>query len=369
MKICIDLTSLDDNFSGIERFACSLALELVKKQDTNYVLVFKNKVHVFFEDVIKKNNVDYEIVKGHNKLFFNQIKLPIALKRIKADYYLFMAFPVPIFFSKKKAIATVHDMCCWDCPRTMKFFSSIYFKVSQRIAMKKALRIITISKFTKNRIIEKFQINPERIWLVYCGVDLDKFALKNKGDNIFEKYHLPNSYFLSLSTIEPRKNLGLLINAYQLLNETYDDIPHLVLAGRKGWKVEDLLLGLDSKTKEKICFTGFVEDSDLPWIYNSSIGFIFPSLYEGFGIPPLEALACNSVVLSSDATAMPEVLSDSVMYFESGNIDDLKEKMRLLYNLSADEKAKYLEKGKVIVSKFDWSNEAEKLFNQLVSLK
>ena len=135
MRICIDLTSLADNFSGIERYAASLSLEIVKNKDVSCVLLFKNEVHPLFRQYASMKNVELKVILGGNKLIFNQIKLPWVLHGIKADWYLFMAFPVPILSFKKHMVSTIHDICCWDCPETMNGMSKWYFRISHLVAI------------------------------------------------------------------------------------------------------------------------------------------------------------------------------------------------------------------------------------------
>ena len=150
-----------------------------------------------------------------------------------------------------------------------------------------------------------------------------------------------------------------------LLLEEKARIPKLVLAGRKGWKIEKLLNGIDEKVVSNIVFTGFIEDEDLGMVYTCAKGFIFPSIYEGFGIPPLEAMACNTVVVSSDATSLPEVLGEAAIYFSSDDKEDLKRKICLLCLLNDDERNKYINLGKKQVKYFNWQHEAESLLSML----
>ena len=171
MKVLIDLTSLADNFSGIERYAACLAKEMIQDVSSSFVLVFKEGIHPIFQDDIDRDNVEAIVLERCNKLIFNQVRLPNAIRKIKADYYLFLAFPAPILLLKKNMVSTIHDICCWDCPETMNGLSSVYFKLSHRVAMMKCKRIITISEFSKKRIVEKLHYSPDRIWLIYCGIE------------------------------------------------------------------------------------------------------------------------------------------------------------------------------------------------------
>ncbi len=366
MKICIDLTSLADNLSGIERYAACLALELIKHPENDYILLFKGDIHALFRPYIFNKNITYEIIEPCNKLLFNQIKLPLRIHRIKADWYLFMAFPVPVLSFKNNMVSTIHDICCWDCPETMNGMMKWYFRISHRIAINKCKAIMTISEFSKKRIHEKLNYPNERIWLIYCGIDQSEFQIQsNKTDSVREKYSLPEEYILSLSTLEPRKNLPLLIYAYQDLIKRGEQLPKLVLAGRKGWKMDEFLKSIEDSVKGNIIFTGFIDDEDLAAVYGNAKYFVYPSLYEGFGMPPLEAMACGTPVISSDAGSLEEVLGDGAMVFESQNIEQLKNRIMEIERLTFNNRKKIGILGKKQTELFSWSNEADKLMGNL----
>ena len=369
MKILIDLTSLADNFSGIERFAACLASEMIKNRNHNFILLFKESIHPIFVGYKDSDNVRIVVLPRCNKLFFYQLRLPVEIYKYKADAYLFLAFPVPVFLFRKNMISTIHDICCWDCPETMNGMSKWYFRLSHRIAVLKCKRIITISQFSKRRIVERLRYNEDNVWTIYCGVDDTFSCYKPDGldFDVLKKYNLPKEYILSLSTLEPRKNLKLLIRAYEKIVRNNDAFIPLVLAGRKGWKIDELLSNIDPQVLEKIIFTGFINDEDLPVVYSNASLFVFPSMYEGFGIPPLEALACGARVLSSDASSLPEVLEQSAYYFKSNNDLDLEEKMVYLLEKNSKEKID----GEIIsrqLQKFKWKNEADKLLQFLEGL-
>ncbi len=362
MKICIDLTSLADNFSGIERYAAQISLELIKSYDEQFVLIFKNSVHSLFREYAEKKNIEIVIIYGGNKLIFNQIQLPWAIHKIKADWYLFMAFPVPMLSLKKNMVSTIHDICCWDCPETMNGLSKWYFRISHRVAIRKCRAIITISEFSKNRIHEKLKYPDEKIWVIYCGINKETFTInENNNRNVRIKYGLPDEYILSLSTLEPRKNIQLLIRAYDKLLQSNAKIPKLVLAGRKGWKMDEFLASLNQELRDNLIFTGFIDDEDLPNVYSMANYFVFPSMYEGFGMPPLEAIACGTRVLSSDASSLPEVLGTAADYFESENEQSLLD--GLMKSIIYSDKLCTVQQDPT--DKFSWNVEAKKLYLKL----
>lgn len=332
MRIAIDLTSLADNFSGIERYALNITLELLKQVDKNqYDLIFKNQIFPAFASYKEKKwegRICFHVLKGSNKLLFNQWTLPRYMQKMKADWYLFLAFPIPIMLHKKNMITTIHDLACWDCPGTMKKHMEWYFKLSHITQARKARYILTISEFSQKRIQSILKVPEKSIRIIYCGLS-ENFLKPQRTDTevIRSKYHLPEEYLLCLSTLEPRKNMQLLLHAYESLYLAGKITSPLVLAGRKGWKIEQMLEEIRKHGDIPVTVTGFIEDEDLPAIYQMAKCFVFPSIYEGFGIPPLEAMAMGVPVLSSDSSCLPEILGDGAIYFKDQDEEDLKRKL------------------------------------------
>lgn len=344
MRICVDLTSLADNFSGLERYALSITKELIKNRSNHWILLFKNSIHPDFQDVA--DNVTRGIINGRNKLFFNQFLLPMKLLFIKADKYFFPAFPAPFFFFNKNSITTIHDLGCWDCPITNKPHMIAYFKLMYWKASLNNKKIVTVSRFSKSRIEDILGVKGQNISVIHSAVEnrFLNFEEKKPTDVVTKKYNLPKKYILCLSTLEPRKNLKLLIKAYSNICNQVDC--SLVLAGRKGWMIDDLLDGVSDDLRRNIYFTGFIDDEDLPAIYNLAVLFVFPSLYEGFGLPPLEAMGCGTCVLSSDAASLPEVLGDAAFYFKSNCQESLEYELLHILTMNENELEKMRSRGR-----------------------
>ncbi len=373
MKILVDLTSLADNFSGIERFAMSVTRELCKDETNEYILVFKNQVHKTFAD--KPEHVTHVVLRGGNKLIFNQITLPFFLWGQKADCYLFPAFPAPFLFCSKRSISAIHDVSCWDCPQSNKKHMILYFKILYRKAAMGKGKILTVSQFSKARIMDILGVKEERISVVHNG--LSEYLLEGgapeMGENasgansdrtdaqVREKYRLPADYLLCLATLEPRKNLKLLIAAYADLLTEGKVVQDLVLAGRKGWMMDDLLATVDWQVTEHIRFTGFVDEEDLPSVYRQAKMFVFPSLYEGFGVPPIEAMCMGTPVISSDASSLPEVLGDAAEYFKSEDKEDLKRAILHIGSLDVQERDAMVQKGIKRACTYTWEKSGKDL--------
>ena len=365
MNVLIDLTSLADNFSGIERFALSITKELITDQSRNnieYILVFKNEVHKEF--VAEQHNVKKIIVRGKNKLIFNQLQLLLKLVLIKADYYFFPAFPAPFFFFNRNVINVIHDVGCWDCPSRNKKYMTLYFKIMYRKASRGHKKVVTVSQFSRNRISKILKKDSDEIEVIYDGLSdcfCDFYYDKEQDMKTKKAYRLPERYILCLSTLEPRKNMRLLVEAFsELIKEKKIDT-NLVLAGRKGWLIDDLLSNLDKEIVDRIHFTGFVDDNLLPYVYRNAQIFVFPSVYEGFGVPPIEAMSMGIPVISSDAASLPEILGDVAYYFENQNLEDLKKQIVTVMNLPQSQINLVKERGIIQASKYSWKTEAIKL--------
>lgn len=323
MKIAIDLTSLSFHMSGIERYAACVTEEMLKNDFQNeFILIFRNEVYHTFSRYIDNKRIRAVLLKGNTKLFFFQFILPYNLYKIEADKYLFFAFTAPVFFIKKGIINTIHDMGAWDSSESMTFFQKLYWRTLYRFASEFSEKIITVSEFSKGRINSILKYPNDKIYVVYSAVY--EGVIKDYGYTFYEvkeKYNLPSKYIMTLSTLEPRKNLELLLKAFSSIQDKVDF--DLVLVGRKGWKMDEVLEKYNSKNR--IHITGFVDDKHVSLIYKNAECFIFPSLYEGFGLPPVEALALGTPVVASDAASIPEILRHQALYFRNNNLAELEE--------------------------------------------
>lgn len=322
MVIAIDLTSLSYHMTGIERYAmCVTEKMLEQDKKNNYVLIFRDSIYPIFEKYIDTKRVKSVILHGKSKLLFYQIVLPYNLYRIKADRYLFFAFTSPMLFRRKGIYNTIHDMGPWDSADSLKKLQKFYLRTTCRWSAKASEGIITVSEFSKGRINEILKYPSEKIRVVYSAVY--EGVTKDYGisfDYVQREYKLPDKYIMTLSTLEPRKNMKILLEAF---SEIMDKVDYdLVLVGRKGWKMDEVIEKYDMHSR--IHITGFVKDEHVSQIYKNAMCFVFPSLYEGFGLPPVEALALGTPVVASNTASIPEILMNQAVYFENNSKTELK---------------------------------------------
>jgi glycosyltransferase involved in cell wall biosynthesis len=211
-------------------------------------------------------------------------------------------------------VVTLHDLIPLRHPETEKLAARCYWRLQIPIAARRSNFIITDSEHARQEIMADYQVAPERIKAVMLGFDLRMLRPGEPvaGAAVRKKYGLPEGYLLYVGTIQPRKNIDTLIKAYARLRTERDAMPKLVIVGRKGW-LYDRLFAMISELglTEEIIFTGFVPDDELPHIYAGAALFAYLSFFEGFGLPPLEAMASGLPVVTSNTTSLPEVVGDA----------------------------------------------------------
>lgn len=365
MTVAIDLTSLDDNFSGIERYALSITKELIKDTSLDFLLIFKNKISHFSENELSRENVKVKVLEG-KRLKVLLLSLPKFLNSSLPDVALFFAFPPSpiVSLSKKiKLFCTIHDMVAFDMPKTMKWKSRLYFKIGYKKAAKRAAKIFTVSNFSKERIYHCLKVDVNDVLVTYNGFKSSNFAGKNE-DRL--EIALPNKYLLALSTIEPRKNFKWLISQLNRLWREEQNIPDLVIVGRKGWKTEKLLQNVHPSSLKRIHFTGFVDEKILPYIYANAACFVFPSLYEGFGVPLIESASFGCLPLSSNIPSSVEVLGNDYPYlFKIGDEKDFCDKLKEVLSLEQNQKEKTIDALKDKISIYKWETSAKQIANAI----
>lgn len=367
MKIAIEVTPLMNKGAGLSRFVFCFLKELAKIDQVNeYILYYhgglKYKKRIPPDFDFKKSA--YKIVKMPLQalsLLRNTFKFPpMELFLGKPDIFWSTNFDVPLFWGKTKIIYTVYDLSPFIFPGQYdKTFSGMRWKIERSI--KKADVVLAISENTKKDIIRIFNIPTEKINVVYCGVSEDFFPIndENVQRETKNKYCGGKEFILSVGTLNPRKNFIKLIEAFAVVRKNIDI--KLVIAGKKGWLFEEIY----SKVKElniqnDVIIANAVNDKELNMLYNSCSVFVFPSLYEGFGIPIIEAFACGAPVCASNASSVPEVAGDAALYFDPNNAEEMADCIvKILKNKTLRDE--FIKKGFKQVKNFSWKNSAIKL--------
>ena len=246
------------------------------------------------------------------RLIWEQLALPGLVRRAGVDLLHSLHYTRP-YRLPCASVVTFHDMTFFLYPELHTRPKRFFFPKAIRFSARHANALIAVSESTRRDSIRILGIPPERIVAVPNGIGKEFQPIHDQLllQHCLEKYHLPEEFILFVGLIEPRKNLPLLLKAYARLAE-YKSIPPLVLAGRLGWMVEEVFKLIDSlQLHEKVHFPGYIEAQDLPLVYNLAKVFVYPSNYEGFGFPPLEAMACGTPVITTAVSAMLDYVGDA----------------------------------------------------------
>lgn len=349
MTIGIDATLLrEGRVTGVERYTINLIKNILKEDSFNqYKIFFKEKVYSELIPFLDK--CEFHICPVNNRVYCDQIWLPRKINSGNFDLVHYPAFPSSPF-SKVNSVLTIHDATFWKYPETMSAGGKYYYKPLFPQAIKKAKKIITVSHSSKKDLIKYLNIPATNISVIYEALDDSFLSKKSKPLN----YLLPDKYILSVGTIEPRKNIITLIDAFQQLKMEYN-VPHeLVIVGRKGWIRN---LNIPEKIKSQIHFTGFVSDDELAGIYESADIFVFPSLYEGFGFPILEAMAMNIPIVASNTSSLPEIGKNACLYAQPSSAESFKENIiKIIKNPQLREEL--VNRGRSRFKDFSWKKTA-----------
>jgi glycosyltransferase involved in cell wall biosynthesis len=275
----------------------------------------------------------------------------------KFDLYFEPNF-IPLSIPAKRIVATVADFSFahfpeWHSKEKIQYFQKHFWK-----KIKRADRIIFISDFIKQEAIQLFGFPPEKLSRIYLGFNQEVFRIYPREDlvSIKNRYSLPENFILFVGSIEPRKNLRNLILAYLELDESLRKEFKLVLVGFKGWKNEEIM-SLIQKMKGDIFYIGYVPEEDLGKFYNLARVFVYPSFYEGFGLPPLEAMASGCPVIASLAASLPEVCADAAGYVNPHDVSSIAKGIHQF--LTQEELRKEMKtKGLVRAKLFSWEKSA-----------
>lgn len=280
-----------------------------------------------------------------------------------SDITHFFNYIIPPSVHGKKVV-TVHDMVYKAFPETVRGRTRFMLETGLKKSLKRADIIVTDSEFSKTEIIKYFPEYSHKIRVVPCGVDCERFRPCENPEtirNVKKSLDIDGEYFLYVGTIEPRKNLVRLIRAYNVFTKHVQSPPKLVLAGAKGWLCDDiysLVRKLD--IEDNVIFTKYVPSEDMTPLMCGAMAFVFPSLYEGFGMPPLEAMACGVPVLTSGEASLPEVTGNCAVICDAYSVKSIAKGLYRLYK-NPDLRKDLSRRGRERAGFFTWEHSAEKL--------
>lgn len=313
MHIAIDAHAVGTGLAGNETYIANLIEALAEVDTTNRYTLYVTKREALNRFRNRWPNFTPRLTLPHTPLVRIPVTLVAELRRRPVDL-LHVQYTAPPF-APCPVVATIHDLSFEHLPQTFKRRSRMQLRLTVRRTARRAAHIITSSEFSRRDIMETYRIPHERITVTHAAASpLFAPAETREIERVRRLYKIEGDYILAVGSIQPRKNLARLLEAYSdlLRARTHAKLPRLVIVGKRAWLYEETLrsvnlLGLQSN----VVFTGYVPERDLPPLYTGALSFIYPSYFEGFGLPPLEAMKCGAPVITGDRTSLPEVVGDA----------------------------------------------------------
>ena len=329
MKIAIIADALDYQYAGIYYYTKELIAALAKIDTKNEYWIVRSQSEGDISQNIKELIIPTKKFPGAAayRLFFT---IPKLLAEKKMDIVVEPRHFGPFNLPKNiKRVTVIHDLSPLHFPAWHPFLSRKLQQLFLPSILRRADFIITNSEFTAQDVIQHFPFTKPKVSGILLGRNVHFQPVINPA--VLEKYQISQPYLLHTGTIEPRKNLSLLVKAFETIKATYSSNLQLVLVGKLGWKNKPLLRLIEkSAFKKDIKLVGYVAWEELPVLYSAAILFVYPSHFEGFGLPVLEAMSCGLPSIVSDNSSLPEVQGDAGYSFRAGDIENLVEKIILL---------------------------------------
>jgi glycosyltransferase involved in cell wall biosynthesis len=360
LRIAIDAHSVGAKLGGNESYAVNLIEALAQIDNVNNYTLYVTTAEARDRFHQRWPNFKVHTTLPHTPLIRIPLTLSAELRKHPVDV-LHVQFTAPPF-CPCPVVVSVHDLSFEHLPQTFLRRSRTQLRLTVRHSARRADRILTLSEHTRGDVIKTYKIDPAKVVAIplaapaHFGPVTDDKELQRVRHN----YGIDGDYVLSVGSIQPRKNLVRLINAYASLRGIHsgNSFPKLVIVGKKGWLYDETLRALEETgVKDSIVLTGYVPEPDLPALYSGALCFVYPSYFEGFGSPPLEAMKCGAPVVVGDATSLPEVVGDAGLKVDPFDVSAIAKAIGELIN-DSELRRELRVKGLKRAEMFDWRNTA-----------
>lgn len=353
MQIAVNARFLTQPITGVQRYALEISRRIKKLHPETRFFAPQNIIHREVAAELEAESFGH--LRGH---IWEQLELPRQLRRNDNPLLLCLATAAPLYYSRK--IVTIHDLSFRHFPHAVSWrFRKLYEAMIPRI-LSSSLHITTVSDFSKRDICSAYGILPEHISVI---ANASSFPICAENT-----HSTTQRTIVAVGSLQPYKNLEFLINAFAIFNRDQRTPYKLKIVGSADKRVfRKIPTHGDTGDTKNVELTGRIDDQSLLNLYMSAQCFVFPSLFEGFGIPPLEAMACNCPVLASTAASIPEVCGDAALYFDPKDTHDLVQKLREI-TTNAELRADLVQRGRKNVGRFSWEQTTTQILNLTKSL-
>jgi glycosyltransferase involved in cell wall biosynthesis len=313
LHIAIDAHSVGSGLGGNETYATNLIEALAEIDSVNRYTLYVTRNAAIERFANRWPNVELRQTLPHTPLVRIPVTLSVELRRRPVDI-LHVQYTSPPF-TPCPVVNTIHDLSFEHLPETFKRRSWQQMRLTIRRSAQAAQHILTDSSYSRDDILRTYKLSPERVTATPLAASAKFKPVEdfNEIERVRRRYGIVGEYILTVGSIQPRKNLPRLIRAFAALcrESEIQPPPKLVIVGKRGWLYEETLEAADNtQVKEQILFTDYVPETDLPALYTGATCFVYPSYFEGFGIPPLEAMRCGTPTITGNRTCFPEIIGD-----------------------------------------------------------
>jgi glycosyltransferase involved in cell wall biosynthesis len=364
MRIGINFHTADTYISGVEYHALGLLRGLLRVDKRNHYVVYTNQPSLVKTHVPPAGNLGIVGIRHLKtriaRIAWEHASLPRAAVRDELDVLHCTSYICPLLGRSVPYVVTIHDTIAIDHPGWCKRTNSLYFNLFMEAAARKASCIISVSRSTARDVLRNFELPPSKVRVIHPGIERI-FAMNGEScryAQVRERYRLPKRYVLYVGNIEPKKNVRTLLHVQTLLQER--GLPHkLVLAGKRSWRSGSEFKEVSRQVAcGSVVVTGYVDRADLPFVYRMADVFVFPSLHEGFGFPPLEAMACGVPVISSTRGALAETVGDAAWTIDPQSPEQIADAIATITTDSAA-RQRHVRKGLELCGRFSWERAAQ----------
>ena len=362
MRIAIDAHSVGTKLGGNESYAVNLIEALAQIDSVNYYTIYVTTKEARDRFTSRWSNFKVRYTLPHTPLIRIPLTLSAELRKHPVDV-LHVQFTAPPF-CPCPVVVSIHDLSFEHLPQTFNRRSRTQLRFTVRHSAQRAARILSLSEHTRHDIIETYGIDAERVNAIPLAAPEQFVPITDKSElqRVRHTYGIDGDYILTVGSIQPRKNLARLIKAYESLrgNCSADKLPKLVLVGKCAWLYDETLRTLDEAgVRDSVIMTGYVPEADLPALYSGALCFVYPSYFEGFGLPPLEAMKCGAPAIVGNRTSLPEVVGDAALMVDPFDTEAIAAAIKRLINDSTLRNELSL-KSRERASAFNWRDTARK---------
>jgi len=329
MRVGLDVTALPPQPFGAANYIIHLVQALLRVDTTNEYVIFAKPRHVSLFDSTRAHIVPSAFDSPVLRIAWEQTALPILARQHRLDLLHSPHYTMPLA-KPCRVVVTFHDMTFFLYPQMHLLYKRIFFRTMIPLTARRADALIAISESTRADILRILRIAPSRVTTIPYGIaaHFQPRTDAREREAFCQQRNIPRPFVLYVGNLEPRKNLPLLVRAFARL--VTSGLPHhLVFAGARGWDDAALFTTIEELgLSARVHLPGYVPQSELPYLYSAADLCVYPSLYEGFGLPVLEAMACGVPVITSTISSMPEVTGDAALLVEPNDVDALADAMR-----------------------------------------